>query len=157
MTVPVVSVLAFIPSFLMAEAIRVRLLSLICIVNLLTSAYVLAIVPVSYTTNDKQPYKSPALGDVQNPPWRMYVEYANVFLSIVLSANAYVFKDRPGVYGSFWLLCFLPAGQLPNPRRHFHCPNPYVACSGLVSLAKHLMTSVDIGELEKLKYLYKGA
>ena len=34
--------------------------------------------------------------------------------------------------------------------------DPAIACFSIIMLARRLMLSVDVGELEKLKYGYKG-
>ena len=68
------------------------------------------------------------------------MEPGNGALSLLLALNAAIYRDRKDIHGAFWILCLSP-----------------IACFSIIMLAKRLMISVDVGQLEKLRYGYKGA
>lgn len=79
-------------------------------------------------------------------------------LSLLLGLNAYSFMGKLGVQEGFHVLCLLPLGEYSRLLSNAQAAklNPPAVFS-LVLLAMHLMLSVDVGDLEKLKYGYKGA
>lgn len=76
---------------------------------------------------------------------------------MLIALNALGFQNKRGVHEGFWLLCLLPLSEYPiSIFRGSQADTPTVSFS-VIMLARRLMLSVDVGELEKLKYRYKGA
>lgn len=42
-------------------------------------------------------------------PLKRYLDFLNGALSLLVSLNGTRFKDRPGLHGGFWLLCYVPS------------------------------------------------
>lgn len=103
------SAAAFLPSLVASHIVQARLVSVLCILTLLTNAYILIYVSPTELTPSLSASNSLLPGNESRGPTESYIEYANGGLSLILGANAYLFKDRQGVHGSFWLLCLLPA------------------------------------------------
>ena len=68
------------------------------------------------------------------------------------------FRERKGVHDGFWILCLLPAGKpLALFIRFLKVNFRPVVVLCVIMYARRVMLSVDIEELENLKYDYKGA
>lgn len=134
---PIFAALSFLPTLATSSIYQARLSSLLSITSLLFTAFTLYFIPTSLTTDEsnQEPAMQRRIG-----PLRRYIEPANGILSTLLGVNAAISKNRHGSQEQFWLLSLLPLSSFI-----------------VITLARRFMVEVDIGELEKLKYGYKGA
>ncbi|KAL2051593.1 hypothetical protein ABVK25_008007 [Lepraria finkii] len=141
LAIPTVSATSYIPALIMSRLLQVKLISLLSMTSLIATAYILVFVP---NTRAESPERAKSRREVQSKPEKgpvhKYIGYLNGGLSLLIALNAMSFKDKQGVHEGFWLLCLLP-----------------VVSFSIIILARRLMLSVDVGELEDLKYRYKGA
>ncbi|KAL9065459.1 MAG: hypothetical protein Q9161_008220 [Pseudevernia consocians] len=139
LALPSVSAMAYIPALIASRLVQARLVSLLCMTSLIATAYILAFVP---NVRPKPPnrVKSKRKSVPESGPVRQYISYLNGALSLLSALNSITFRDKRGVHDGFWLLCLLP-----------------VVSFTVIMLARELMLSVDVDELEDLKYEYKGA
>ena len=133
----------------MSRLFQAKLVSLLCVASLIATAYILTLVP---NTRPKSPNQA------KSGPVRQYIiSYLNGALSLLCALNSITLRDKPGVHDGFWLLCLLPVGRwllsYDMPVQPKKCAVSFV----VITLARRLMLSVDVDELEKLKYGYKGA
>lgn len=144
------------PTLIMSGVLQAKLVSLLCMTSLITTAYILAFVPNTRPESpngaDSKRHLEPESG-----PVHQYISYLNGALSLLCALNSITFKDKQGVHDGFWLLCLLPVGTWPLSREMAVQPNRRVVSFVVIMLARRLMLSVDVGELEKLRYGYKGA
>ena len=61
------------------------------------------------------------------------------------------------MHDGFWVLCLLPVGRWCLSRKCRCSLTDHAVSFIVIMLARQLMLSVDIDELEDLKYEYKGA
>ena len=148
--------MAYLPALITTRLGQVTLVSLLCMTSLIATVYILVFVPNSQPKPLKKA-KSIRHLEPESGPVRQYISYLNGALSLLCALNCITFRDKRGVHDGFWLLCLLPIGRWP-----FSCgmslrPNRRAVSFTIVMLARHLMLSVDVDELENLKYEYKGA
>ncbi|KAF6227732.1 hypothetical protein HO173_012062 [Letharia columbiana] len=139
LAVPSVSAMAYIPTLIMSSLVQAKLVSLLCITSLTATAYILAFVPITRHKSLNR-VKSKKRLEPMSGPVHQYISYLNGTLSLLCALNSIIFRDKQGVHDGFWLLCLLP-----------------VVSFAFIILARRLMLSVDVDELEILKYGYKGA
>ena len=140
----------------MSRIISAKLISLLSISSLLATAYILIFTPNTRTDDGKAETSRQKL-QPDPGPIRKYIGYLNGGLSILIAIDAFGFKGKKGVHEGFWLLCFLPVGRSPWFDHSVYRADWLVVSFSVIMLARRLMLSVDVGELEKLKYPYKGA
>ena len=148
--------MAYIPALITSRLVQARLVSLLCMTSLIATAYILAFVP---NVRPKPPnrVKSKRKSEPESGPVRQYISYLNGALSLLSALNSITFRDKRGVHDGFWLLCLLPVGGWPLTRKLAVRPNSCAVSFTVIMLARELMLSVDVDELEDLKYEYKGA
>jgi hypothetical protein len=146
LSLPLGCTLAYLPPLFNPQT---YLLALLSITSLLSTAYILYYLPAGKTgiaeidaLNVKEKSKErrlPRLGEVVDKgPIEMYLPYLNLGLSGVLAlAGLLVGGKGAELFSGF--------GYLPG------------LIYGFVIVAKVVMGSVDVGELEDLKYGFKGA
>ena len=103
--------------------------------------------------------RTPSTFETPKSPVNQYLPYLNSVLSAVIALNALTVSSKKGVHDGFWLLCLVPACK---PRLittiKVRALTGVLAVVLLVTIyAKRVMLSVDVDELESLKYPYKGA
>ena len=140
----------------MSRIISVKLISLLSMSSLMMTAYILIFIP-NTRTNDGKVETSQQKLQSESSPVRKYIGYLNGGLSILIAIDGFGFKGKKGVHEGFWLLCFLPAGRSPLFDHSVHRADCLAVSFSVIVLARRLMLSVDVSELEKLKYPYKGA
>ncbi|KAL9129092.1 MAG: hypothetical protein Q9217_002364 [Psora testacea] len=134
LAIPTIAAAAFAPALLASRLFQVKLVCLFSMTSLVASAYILAFVPnTKYDAGDGLLSRLERLAHSKREPLQQYLSLLNGGLSLLLSFSAYSLKGKHGVHEGFWLLCFLP-----------------VAVFSIIMLARRLMLSVDVGELEKL-------
>ncbi|MCJ1299374.1 hypothetical protein MMC08_002166 [Hypocenomyce scalaris] len=137
--IPVTSVLAFLPAIMTSASLHPKFVSLLAITSLLSTAYILVFIPSQRPPEpgSKRPMRhlEPVPG-----PLHQYLSYLNAGLSLLLGLYAIGFRGRNGVHDGFWMLCLLPG-----------------LVFSIIVVARRVMLSVDVSELEGLKYGYKGA
>lgn len=134
---PIIAALSFLPTLTTSTVYQARLSSLLSVTSLLSTAYTLHFVPTT-RPNDKS--SGSLLTQPKAGPLMRYMEPANGVLSALLGLNAAIYKGRPGIQEHLWLMSLSP-----------------LFCFIVITLARRIMVEVDIGELERLKYGYKGA
>ncbi|MCJ1355128.1 MAG: hypothetical protein MMC33_005119 [Icmadophila ericetorum] len=137
-SVPMGSMMTYIPALLFFTNRPAQLLSVCCVTSLICTAYILFIPntksrPTSYT--DRTKWEKPELSPLQK-----YLPWLNAVLAGVLACYALPVKWKNETHDGFWLLCALPALVL-----------------GVIIVAKRMIISVSLDDLEELKYPYKGA
>ncbi|KAI4127147.1 MAG: hypothetical protein LQ347_004717 [Umbilicaria vellea] len=139
LAIPTTSVMTFFPAILTSRSLQAKFVSILAITSLLSTAYMLVFISNRRSQDHKRKrpmrYLEPETGPVHR-----YLGYLNAGLSLLLSLYAIGFRGRKGVHDGFWILCLLPG---------------LVFC--IVVIARRVMLSVDVSELEGLKYGYKGA
>lgn len=82
--------------------------------SLIGTAYSLVFVPA---TQPKPANRLQLVRDFDQKagPINSYLGYLNGCLSLLVLLNALNLKDKDGVHEGFWLLCILPASELPLP------------------------------------------
>ncbi|MCJ1238731.1 hypothetical protein MMC14_006722 [Varicellaria rhodocarpa] len=139
LAIPVCSIVAYVPSLLMFSSLQAKFLSILSITSLVSTAYMLFFIPnVRLNTSRRkrrnlQIEPEPSMID-------QYLGYLNGGLSFLIALNAWTIQEKNGVHDLFWTLCLLPSLVFV-----------------VIVVAKRLMISVDVDELEDLKYGYKGA
>jgi hypothetical protein len=155
LALPLFSTLLYTPLLFQGST---AVLSLLSISSLLSSAYILYVLPPGVTglsfldayikpDSPKQSgaqssaYKLPQLGQkIDKSPIEIYLPYLNLILSGLVLFGSFMAAGSTGGGGLSLALGSLPAVMF-----------------GIVLGVKVLLGSVDVGELEKLKYGYKGA
>ena len=96
--------------------------------------------------------------EASDSPIHQYLPYLNGALTSLIALNTLTISSKKGVHDGFWLLCLLPACKFHLVFINVEILIGEIAVVLAVTMyAKRLMRSVDVGELEKLKYPYKGA
>jgi len=139
LAIPLVSILIYIPAFLTASLYQVRLLSFLCASSLLATAYMLVFIPTKKVGAINRSLQSLEAFSPERPIHK-FIPYLNGILGLLLAVNALSWRGRSGVHGEFWILCLLPT-----------------IIFSISVAARRIMLDVDVGELEHLKYGYKGA
>lgn len=153
LALPLVSAIVFVPTLMTSPTLRVRLVGLLAIASLLCTAYMLMMLPNTKTIPVHQSRASGSLGPVSE-----YFRWLIIGLNLLIFLNGFIFKDGKDSPDGFWPLCILPSGELIWLAPHGKYGDlREVAVSALVMFAQQIMDSVDIEQLEKLKYPYKGA
>ena len=140
----------------MSRLLQAKIISVLSMTSLIATAYTLIFIPNTRPASSKKASSRRQVA-TEPGPVHQYIGYLNGGLSLLIGLNAISFKDKGGVHEGFWLLCFLPVGE------HFGtlegvCPADILPVSfSIIMLARRLMLSVDVHELEDLKYGYKGA
>jgi len=115
----------------------------LAITSLLASAYMMRYIPVTGTGAIRQPStQRQPLFIASDGPIHLYLPYLNGAICALLAMAAWGFKGRTDVDDGFWLFLLLP---------------PLIL--GIITVARRSMADIQsgIGELEGLKYEYKGA
>ena len=152
--------MVYIPALIISRVVQAKLVSLLCMTSLIATAYILTFVPNTRpNTSPKSPnrVRSKRQLEPESGPVHQYISYLNGALSLLCALNSITFRDKRGVHDGFWLLCLLPVGRWPLTRDIAVRPNRYAVSFTIIMLARRLMLSVDVNELENLKYGYKGA
>lgn len=139
LAIPTISATSYIPALIMSRLLQAKIISVLSMTSLLATAYTLVFVPHTRPASSKKGSSRRQLA-TEPGPVHQYIGYLNGGLSLLIGLNAISFKDKGGVHEGFWLLCFLP-----------------IVSFSIIMLARRLMLSVDVDELEDLKYKYKGA
>ncbi len=124
--------------------------------SLMATAYILVFIPNTRPASSKQASSRRQLAPEPSPVHK-YIGYLNGGLSLLIGLNAISFKDKRGVHEGFWLLCFLPVGEHFGTLEDVFPADILPVSFSIILLARRLMLSVDVDELEDLKYRYKGA
>ena len=140
----------------MSRLLQVKLISVLSMTSLIATAYILVFVPNTRPASSKKASSRRQLASEPGPVHH-YIEYLNGGLSLLIGLNAISFKDKPGVHEGFWLLCFLPVGEHLGTLKDVFASDTLTVSFFVIILARRLMLSVDVDELEELKYRYKGA
>lgn len=148
--------MAYIPTLFRSRLTQAKIVSLLCITSLVATAYILAFIP---TTGAKSPnrVKSKRHLEPESGPIHRYLNYLNGALSLACALNSITFREKAGVHDGFWVLCLLPVGRWCLSRKCQCSLTDRAVSFTVIILARQLMLSVDIDELEDLKYEYKGA
>ncbi|KAL1304746.1 hypothetical protein AAFC00_003687 [Neodothiora populina] len=142
---PLASLLLYVPAVIIPRAYRDWLIAVLSITSLVGTAYILFLLPLRFdddadgsNLSARKRGKRPAYkGDPRGPAER-FIVLLNALLCLVLGLVAVVAWRRGSVEG-FW------RGVLPG------------AIFSVILFARSQMTAVDVVELERLKYNYKGA
>ena len=133
LSVTVCSFLPFLPSFIKSSALQPRILAILGITSVFTTAYILVFIPT--------PKQSQIRGRTSAlTPMQRYLPYLNGILSLLIGVNGLSWKDRLGVHDGFWILSWLPA-----------------VIFGMNVFARRVLVEVDPDELWGLKYELRGA
>ncbi|KAK4692384.1 hypothetical protein P7C71_g4811, partial [Lecanoromycetidae sp. Uapishka_2] len=155
LAIPAIATASYIPTLIMSRVVQAKLLSLLSITSLIATAYILLFVPNTRPMPAKVAKPSHQF-QTELGPVKQYVVILNGGLSFLITLNAIAFKDKKGVHEGFWMLLLLPVGKSRTPQRFFQA-DPLVVSYSIILLARRLMLSVDVNELEDLRYRYKGA
>ena len=140
----------------MSRLLQVKLISVLSMTSLIATAYILIFVPNTRNPSSKKASSQRQLTPEPSPV-HQYIEYLNGGLSLLIGLNAISFRDKQGVHEGFWLLCFLPVGEHFGALKDVIPADTLTVSFSVIILARRLMLSVDVDELEDLKYRYKGA
>jgi len=124
--------------------------------SLIATAYILVFIPATRPESSRsaKPTHQP---QTELGPIKQYITYLNAGLSFFITLNAIAFKDKKGVHEGFWVLLLLPVGKSHDVHAGSFQADCSIVSFSIIMLARHLMLSVDVDELEDLKYRYKGA
>ena len=149
---------AFLPAMMVSRLFQVQIVSILSISSLVATAYILIFIPnTNGAAGSGQARTTGTAAFSKNGPLERYLSTLNGGLSFLLSLSAYSVKGKHGVHEGFWLLCLLPFGRSYALQARRRYANIVLVVFFIIMLARQLMLSVDIDELEKLKYGYKGA
>ena len=111
LVIPACSVVAYVPSLLMFSSIQAKLLSILSITSLISTAYMLLFIPNVRPRASKRKRRSPR---VEREPSLIdqYLGYLNGGLSFLIALNAWTIQEKKGVHDLFWTLCLLPSCKL---------------------------------------------
>jgi hypothetical protein len=150
---PCVVTLPFLWYLSLSTTRPMALLCLLSITSLASSAYVMYFVPVSHTAGASSSSASSSVArTAQRPvlpvaggeesPVNQYLPYLNAFICALLLLASWGYSSRTDVPEGLWLFLLLPA----------------VVC-GMVFVARRSIGDIQagLGELQGLKYDYKGA
>ena len=140
----------------MSRLLQVKLISVLSMTSLIATAYILIFVPNTRPASSKKASSRRQLASELGPVHK-YIGYLNGGLSLLIGLNAISFRDKRGVHEGFWLLCFLPVGEHFGTLKGVFPADTLTVSFSVIILARRLMLSVDVDELEDLKYRYKGA
>lgn len=105
--------------------------------------------------NHDQLAQRPESGSI---PRDRYLNYVNGTLSLLILLNSAALKEEKGVHEGFWLLCTLPARKSMKTLASTLTLKVFPAVIFVVVMAgRRNLRSIDLTELENLKYEYKGA
>ncbi|OKL59045.1 hypothetical protein UA08_05787 [Talaromyces atroroseus] len=145
--VPLIAAIAYIPALVSSSvAVGQRLIYVVCIISLLVTAYIMQSSGSLHPSRTNRRHDDLRPPSVTNPRWfpaaldginRRCLVYANSALCGLLALGS-LLRIVDTQRGS--VLYLLPAVFL-----------------AIIFLARRVTTEVDIGELEKLRYEYKGA
>jgi len=85
-------------------------------------------------------HHSPRTFPPQQRPINKYIPYLNGTFGLLLAIDGLIWRGRSGVHEGFWILCLLPT-----------------IVFSISIVARRIMLEVDVDELERLRYGYKGA
>lgn len=155
---PLVATVAYIPAiFSSSVTAGARFIYILCILSLSTTAYVM-----KFGAFDSKVSRSgePGVLAVQERKLdpRSYLFYANAAVCALLSLQSWYTSNNQGHddHREF-ILGILPGGRLSYSIRKDPHGLLSIVVLGVVVMASRSLIEVDIGELEKLKYEYKGA
>ena len=140
----------------MSRLLQAKIISVLSMTSLIATAYTLIFVPNTRPASSKKASSRRQLA-AEPGPVHQYIGYLNGGLSLLIGLNAISFKDKRGVHEGFWLLCFLPVGEHFRNLEDVFAADILPVSFSIIILARRLMLSVDVDELEDLKYRYKGA
>ncbi|MCJ1255729.1 hypothetical protein MMC24_003546 [Lignoscripta atroalba] len=157
LAIPLVSIISYAPALLTSRSLQAKFICLLSITSHLSTAYILLFIP-----NKKLPpgdrRQQPKLFAPEPGPINKYLSSLNAGLSLLIAMSAITFRGRSGVHEGFWVLCLLPGRKLKifSSIVESKIDQPTVVLSTIIT-ARRVMLSVDVAELEGLKYGYKGA
>ncbi|KAI9731678.1 MAG: hypothetical protein M1834_004467 [Cirrosporium novae-zelandiae] len=135
---PLILTTTFLPALFGSSPSLIKLISLLGITSLGATAYTLIFIPIP---KPDPKGKRPLYRAVQEEgPLQKYLELLNGALCALLSIAAWRIKDKQGAHEGFWMICLVPAVMFV-----------------LITIARRVMHTVNIDELERLRYEYKGA
>lgn len=157
--VPLIAIIAYIPGLFSSSATAgQRVIHVICILSLTATAYIMQSSSFSASkdsfrpilaTSDRDTWSSKALSGEN----RQYLVLVNSVLCAILALASRYTVDT--------VLCLLPGGKrIPCKESNRYQTLNRATCAAflaITSLARRVITEVDVGELEKLRYEYKGA
>ena len=157
LAIPTISMWTYLPALVNSRLLQAKIISLLGMTSLVATTYLLIYVPnTKPSATDRRPLS--ARFEREPSPIHKHLGSLNVGLSVLVALNSITFRGRVGVHDGFWILCLLPGGKASTP---FHtegtCIDPLVVVLSIIVMARRVMLSVDVGELESLKYEYKGA
>lgn len=139
------------------------LLCLLSITSLLSTAYSAHFIPIPKSSSERMKSTSMQSMMVENGPAERYLPYLNGAICLLLFFAAWAQKGATNVTNQsnhFWIWCLVPGGMHASLTA---TAAVLVWLTGLLviftfyHLGRRAMLDVDIGELERLKYDYKGA
>lgn len=105
--------MTFMPALMTSPLWRAKLISLLSMTSLLTTAYILIFLPNPKPEPAGRRQNASKMTHVEPEPGPIhrYLSYMNGGLSLLITISATTFKSKPGVHGNFWVLCILPARE----------------------------------------------
>ena len=105
--------MTFVPALITSRLWQVKLISLLAIASLFTTAYILIFLPNPKPELASRRHNAPSklYMELELGPIQKYLSYLNGGLSLVIGLNAITLKSKSGVYDNFWVLCILPVGE----------------------------------------------
>ncbi|KAL1965156.1 hypothetical protein VTN77DRAFT_6069 [Rasamsonia byssochlamydoides] len=139
---PLITTIAYVPSILSSTATASqRLSSILCILSLFTTAYIMRYVPLQRPDRKDRNKPLSDIGPESPVIARKYLTSLNAALCALLSLVFWNMGGNNREQDQPWPVLYLVPG----------------AVLGIVVIARRTMLDVDIGQLEELRYEYKGA
>ena len=108
--VPLISVLAFLPALIISNSFKAKLVSVLGITSLISTAYILAFLPAQMAEPPSERSRKPVFLSKSSPVDR-YLGKLNAGLSVLIAAYAFSFRNARDAHDGFWLLCLLPGRE----------------------------------------------
>ena len=111
--------MTFVPALITSRLWQAKLTSLLAIMSLSTTAYILIFLPnpKPESASRRQNALSKLHMKPEPGPIHKYLSYLNGGLSLVIGLSAITLKSKPGVHENFWVLCILPIGECKALRK----------------------------------------
>ncbi|PGG97976.1 hypothetical protein AJ79_09031 [Helicocarpus griseus UAMH5409] len=143
--IPLVSTLLYLPSIIfLASTGPQRICCLLSITSLLSTAYIMKYLRLERPDRKgKRPMRDIGAEQQAGPLGALlerYIGPVNISICSILAITAYVGNGTNRLEDMFWILCLVPG-----------------VVFFLVWVCRKIMISVDVKELEGLRYEYKGA
>lgn len=151
--IPLLGGLFFVYSFSTASTIRQRLIASLSLSSLLCTGYILHFMPIE--APDRKGKRPVYQVDAGKTPVEKYLIWLNAALAGVLLLAAAV-SWRKGVKQDAWREA-LPASESNRTLSHLHALTNVAVIFGLTMSVRQQLAPLDLEELQKAKYEYKGA